>query len=460
MTTARVRGSIRRRLFLQLAAIAALLSVVLFLVMRALAASAVEATQDGILAASATSIADALRSEDGAITLDMPYSALSMLGTINEDRVFYRVVVDGETLTGYEDLPPPREEPTIARNTFSTFDYRGDEVRMVTVARVVSAGGSPSTVRISVAQTRLGLAAISRRISGIATAAGLGFFTVATALSLWAASTALRPLERLTASVTRRGPGDLRPLETEAPAELAPFVDALNNFISRLRASLQRSEDLIAEAAHRVRTPLATVRAKAEVTHRKLQKPEHRQTIREMIRAIDESSRSAGQLLDHAMVSFRTDNLSEDDVDLAEIVNDTCARLDPAAGLKDVTIRCRTPGAAPAFKGDWLLLQSALQNVLDNAIKYSPEDSVIDVQLAVDHDIRLSVTDRGRGFGGADVEGLKHRFARGRNVDDIVGSGLGLTIADEVARAHGGRLDIAAHREGEGACVSLVFPRS
>ncbi|MFN3147317.1 MAG: sensor histidine kinase N-terminal domain-containing protein [Paracoccaceae bacterium] len=460
MTAQRASGSIRRRLFLQLALIAALLSVGLFLVTRSLAASAVEAMQDGILAASATSIADALRSEDGAITLDLPYSALSMLGTINQDRVFYRVVVDGETLTGYEDLPPPDETPTISRNSFSTFAYRDDEVRMVSVARVVSTGGVPSTVQISVAQTRLGLSAISQRISGVATAAGLGFFLVATALSLWAARSALRPLERMTEAVTRRGPGDLRPLQAETPAELVPFVDALNSFISRLGASLQRSEDLIAEAAHRVRTPLATVRAKAEVTHRKLQEPEHRQTMREMIRAIDESSRSAGQLLDHAMVSFRTDSLSEDTVDLAEIVQETCARLEPAAGLKDVEIRCQTPADAPTVRGDWLLLQSAIRNIVDNAVKYSPDDSVVDVRLEVGADIRISVTDLGRGFGGADLEALKARFARGGNVSDIVGSGLGLTIADEVARAHGARLELEPNKNGEGACVSIVFPLS
>ena len=209
-----------------------------------------------------------------------------------------------------------------------------------------------------------------------------------------------------------------------------------------------------------MRTPLATVRAKAEVTHRKLQKPEHRQTMREMIRAIDESSRSAGQLLDHAMVTFRTDSLCEEVVDLGEILRETCARLEPAAGLKDVTIDCHTPADVPAFQGDWLLLQSAIQNILDNAVKYSPDDSVVEVRLTAGDEIRLSVTDRGRGFGGADIEGLKRRFARGANVDDIVGSGLGLTIADEVARAHGGRLEIAANQNGEGACVSLVFPRS
>jgi two-component system sensor histidine kinase TctE len=454
-----VTRSIRTRLFLQLAAISALLSVALFLVVRGLAETAAEATQDGILAASATSIADALRSEDGEITLDLPYSALSMLGTTNDDRVFYKVEVNDETLTGYDDLPPPSQSPTISENTFATFYYRGDEVRMVSASRTVSAGGVPSNVLISVAQTRLGLAAISQRISAIATGIGLVFFLVATALSLLAARSALRPLKEMTAAITRRGPADLRPLAIDPPTELEPFVSALNTFIARLRASLLRSEDLIAEAAHRVRTPLATVRAKAEVTHRKLQKPEHKQTMREMIRAIDESSRSAGQLLDHAMVTFRTDSLSTETFDMAELVRETAERLEPAADLKDVTIRCTTPDTTPAFTGDRILLQSAIQNILDNAIKYSPDDSAIDVDLSVAETMCLSFTDRGRGFGEADTDSLKTRFSRGANVDDIVGSGLGLTIADEVARAHGGQLNITRNEGSEGACVSLIFPR-
>jgi two-component system sensor histidine kinase TctE len=454
-----VTRSIRTRLFLQLAAISALLSVALFLVVRGLAETAAEATQDGILAASATSIADALRSEDGEITLDLPYSALSMLGTTNDDRVFYKVEVNDETLTGYDDLPPPSQSPTISENTFATFYYRGDEVRMVSASRTVSAGGVPSNVLISVAQTRLGLAAISQRISAIATGIGLVFFLVATALSLLAARSALRPLKEMTAAITRRGPADLRPLAIDPPTELEPFVSALNTFIARLRASLLRSEDLIAEAAHRVRTPLATVRAKAEVTHRKLQKPEHKQTMREMIRAIAESSRSAGQLLDHAMVTFRTDSLSTETFDMAELVRETAERLEPAADLKDVTIRCTTPDTTPAFTGDRILLQSAIQNILDNAIKYSPDDSAIDVDLSVAETMCLSFTDRGRGFGEADTDSLKTRFSRGANVDDIVGSGLGLTIADEVARAHGGQLNITRNEGSQGACVSLIFPR-
>ena len=457
MTVRSQQGSIRRRLFIQLAAIAALLSILLFLVVRGLAGSAAEATQDGILAASATSIADALRAEGGSVTLDLPYSALSMLGSVNQDRVFYSVVAEGETLTGYSDLPEPRPLPTLSSNTFQTFDYRGEEVRMVSVTRSVSTGVEPVYVLISVAQTREGLAAVTQRITTFATAAGVGFFLVATALSLWAAQTALAPVNAMASAVTRRGPADLRPLTTEAPTELQPVVEALNSFIARLRASLQRSEDLIVEAAHRVRTPLATVRAKAEVTHRKLQKPEHRQTMREMIRAIDESSRSAGQLLDHAMVTFRRDHLEPENLELSEILRETISRLEPTAELKDVGIECNYPAAPVPFRGDWLLLQSAMVNILDNAIKYSPEDSSVHVELTNGESIRISVTDQGRGFGETDLNSLKSRFTRGSNVSDIVGSGLGLTIADDVARAHGGYLEITSNQKGQGACVSLVF---
>ena len=337
--------SIRKRLFYQLAAVAAVLSLAFVLVVRGVASQAAEGTQDDILAASATAIADSLTSEDGEVTLELPYSALSMLGTINEDRVFYRVMVQGETLTGYTDLPVTRSPRRLDTPTFSTEMYRGDEVRVASVLRRVANTATGSEVVVSVAQTRSGLAAISRSITITATGVGLLFFLLATTLSLLAANSALRPLRRMTGAVTRRGPSDLRPVTAEAPKELVPLVDALNSFMGRLRASLSRTEDLISEAAHRVRTPLATVRAQAEVTHRKLNKPEHKKAIRDMIRAIDESSRSAGQILDHAMVTFRADSLALDPLDLIALINETCDRLAPPADLKDIALLRELPDA-------------------------------------------------------------------------------------------------------------------
>lgn len=458
MTGHAPQSSIRRRLVIQLAVVAAILSLAFFLIVRVIAERAAEDTQDDILAASATAIADALYADRGQVGLDLPYSAISMLGTISQDRVFYRVAVAGQTLTGYEDLQGPDARNIGTDAVFATFSYRGENVRAATVLRPVSLGNQPVAVTVTVAQTQRGLAAISSRITVISTAIAVGFFFLATALSLLTAQSALAPLDRMTQAVARRGPNDLRPVDTDAPTELVPLVEALNKFISRLGTSLSRSEDLIAEAAHRVRTPLATVRAQAEITHHRLKKPEHRQAIREMIRAIDESSRSAGQLLDHAMVTFRADSLEGKELDLAELARETCDRLAPTADLKDIEIARDIPQEPLIFRGDRILLQSALRNILDNAIKYSLPDSQITVTALQNKEFCLSVLDQGRGFGDTDIANLKGRFSRGSNVADIVGSGLGLTIADEVARSHGGRLEISRNMKGPGACVSLVLP--
>lgn len=452
-------GSLRQRLIFQLLTIAALLSIVLYVSVRLLAQQAAEQTQDNILLASATAIAEAARAERDEVVLDIPYSALSMLGAINQERVFYRVMADGVTITGYNDLPPPAVAPGLGQASFATRDYRGDEVRVAAVLRRITAVDETIELTVLVAQTRVGLAEISLRISIAAAAVGIGFFILSGALSWLATQSALRPLDLLAQSVSRRGAHDLRPVRSQAPTELVPLLVSLNSFMDRLRSSLSRTEEFIAEAAHRVRTPLATVRAQAEIALRSVEKPNNRKTMREVIRAVDESSRSAGQLLDHAMVTFRSDNIAKSELDLADLTKDVIRGIGPTADLKDILIRLTDQRVDGTVVGDAILIQSALRNLLDNAVKYSREDSTIDVGIRRrGAEVRIDVRDRGRGFGGTDVDALKRRFGRGGNVDDVVGSGLGLTIADEVARAHGGRLELAANEEGEGTCASLVLP--
>lgn len=426
------------------------MSLAFFFAVRGVAEQAAVRAQDEVLAASATSIADALYTEGGQVRLELPYSALSMLGSISEDRVFYRIILGDDTLTGYADLPSaaPARDPV-----FSTFAYRGDELRAVTIARELSAG----QVQIVVAQTRLGLAAVSSQITTTATLIGVAFFAVAITLSLWAAQIAIAPLDRLAGSIARRGPNDLRPMRTETPQELVPLVDGLNGFMNRLRSALTRSEDLITEAAHRVRTPLATVRTQAEVIHRNMERPANRKALREMIRAVDESSRSAGQLLDHAMVTFRSDQINPTEVDLVALLKDTAHRLGPTAELKDIEILLSLPDQADVA-GDPILLQNAVRNILDNAIKYSPAETQVDIRLSPGDMHRIDICDQGRGFIANDLPDLTKRFSRGTNVGDVVGSGLGLTIADDVGRAHGGRIEIAKNTGGSGACVSLILP--
>ncbi len=453
-------GSIKRRLVVQLGLVTALLSIAFFLAVRVVAEKAATDTQDNILAASATSIVEAVYSDSGEVRLELPYSAITMLSTVSEDRVFYRVLVDGETITGYDDLPLPEGRATGIGPVFDTYPFRGEALRTVQVARTLSVQDQPRQVNVVVGQTRLGLGAISSRITTNAVAIGTAFFLVATALSFLAAQNAIAPLDRLAQVVARRGPNDLRPVTAAAPVELVPLVGGLNSFMERLRQALTRSEDLITEAAHRVRTPLATVRTQAEVIHRQTDHPASKKALREMIRAVDESSRSAGQLLDHAMVTFRSDQLETQEINAADLLRDVVDRLQPTAELKDIHLALELDDDPVTVRGDIILLQNAVRNLVDNAIKYSPADTDILIKLSGEGACQMAFIDQGRGFGEADLTQLTSRFSRGKNVDDVVGSGLGLTIADDVARAHGGALDICSNQEGPGACVTLVLPLS
>jgi len=452
------RQSIRRRLTLLLAAVVALLSVLSWAMVTALAREAAQRTQDNVLAASITTIAETLRSEQGEIRLELPYAAFAMLGAISEDRVFYRVTANDVILTGYADLPIS-EAGRRGQVMFDTKDYRGAAIRMASTTRVVSAGDGPKLVVVTVAQTRDGAEAIATDLSQSAAILSVAFFAVAVALSAVVAATSLRPLNEIAAAVSRRGPSDLRPLQRPAPAELAPLMVALNRLMDRLRNSIKRSEDFIAEAAHRIRTPLATVRAQAEIALRMAQGNTEKERLRRIIRAVDESSRSAGQLLDHATVAFRTESLTRDRLDMAELAANTVASIEPTASMRDIRLHL---DAMPApVDGDAILLESAIRNVLDNAIKYSPEDTTVTLRVIRSPlDARLVVCDEGPGLGEEPFDSLTERFRRGANTDGIVGSGLGLTIVAEVLTAHGGRLELASSSSNErgGACVTLVLP--
>ncbi len=446
---------IARKLTLFLAAIVALLALVSWGMVTSFAREAAGRTQDNILAASATSIAETLRSEGGQVRLELPYAAFSMLGAISEDRVFYRVAAGDDVLTGYADLEGPDVTP--GEPSFATLPYRDMNVRAVSVMRVILADGEAVPITVTLAQTRGGVQGIAAGLSRQAAYLSVAVFLLAVGLSAFAVRSSLRPLNTMAQHVSTRGPSDLRPLRRRGPPELMPLVRALNRLMDRLGGSIKRSEDFIAEAAHRVRTPLAIVRTQAEIALHSVEEEAQKQTLRRVIRAVDDSSRSASQLLDHAMVSFRADDLARERVDLPALAEGVADALRPTAEMKDIDIALAISPAE--VEGDAILIQNALRNVLDNAIKYSPAETIVRVSVGNGGgEARIAVSDEGPGFGEEPAAHLTERFKRGDKVEGVVGSGLGLTIAEEALSAHGGRLELGRNLEGGGACVSLILP--
>jgi len=449
-----VSGSLRNRLALILTGGAALLAVVLFVAVRVLATQVAQQGQDNILNASMSSVLNTAVIREGRVTLDFPYASLSMLNTAADDRVYYAILEGDTLLSGYDWLVQP-SDTSIENTVFTNTDFKGSPLRVATGMRVLIGSDGPRNVSVSIAQTQDALANTLNAISSNVAVLGVVFFAMSSALAIWAASTTSAQMRRLTTSVTRRGPQDLSPVTKPVPSEMAPLVVSLNTFMSRLDHTLTRSEDFIAEAAHRIRTPLATVRSYAEATLQRVEREENRKSLQAMVRAIDESSRAAGQLLDHAMVTFRAENLELAQVDLADLLRDLVQSMSPVAEMKDISITMESEGPA-TLQGDAILLQNALRNLIDNALKYAPAETSVTVRVTTAPRLTVSIIDEGQGFAADEIQTLSGRFVRGKDMGDKVGSGLGLTIAHEVAIAHGGEMILSNTSEG-GACVTLYF---
>ncbi|MEM6988546.1 MAG: HAMP domain-containing sensor histidine kinase, partial [Pseudomonadota bacterium] len=254
---------------------------------------------------------------------------------------------------------------------------------------------------------------------------------------------------------------DTNSLDPNVPYEIAPVVGSLNGFLQRLRANLTNTETLIADAAHRVRTPLTAVKAQAQLALQHAEDQGQRERLRNLLRAVDQTARSTNQILDHAMVTFRSDTVSDDDqrerTDMVSLIQNTINELHYAADQRDVQL-CFSPPPPSHLDVDPILATEALRNIIDNAIKYSPPESQVDIHMSRHADkLDISVADRGCGIEGTDVERVRDRFVRGSNAGNVVGSGLGLTIVQQVMRAHGGALSIAP-RAGGGTLVTIQFP--
>ena len=448
-----LQSSIRRRLVFLLLMGSATLAFLLYFVVQSVARQAAQESQDNILAASAVSILDGVKLVDGQTDVDMPYSSLSMLDSVTDERVFYAIYLDANLLTGYPELIKLQTNTAMVP-VFSFGTLFDVDVRIVTVKRQIG----KNEVFVSVAQTLNGQIKVLRNISSIALGVGFGFFILSAILAFLIAESTIKPLNRLTLSVSRRGPDELRPVSAPVPSEMVPLVNSLNNFMTRLKLSLQRSEEFIAEAAHRVRTPLAIVRTRTEILLREAKTKKSKAELLEVLNAIDDSSRTAGQLLDHAMVSFRLDNLSEDEIEVQFLIKDVIDRISPLYDLKGIQIKNNSIQNCRVI-GDSILLQNALHNVLDNALKYCSENDTVTVTVKnISQNCIIEILDSGEGFPENSAL-LTDRFTRGENTKGIVGSGLGLTIAKDVVEAHGGNITISNTEEG-GACVTFTLPCS
>ena len=260
---------------------------------------------------------------------------------------------------------------------------------------------------------------------------------------------ALRPWRRAAEEIAARGPHDMSPIAPLPQREAMAVIDSVNALLRRVADSASRERRFIADAAHELRTPLAALRVNVEALQRQGAAPAQGELLAGIVRASERATRLVGQLL----LLMRSDAAGAEaarPIALDVLVQDRLAALSRLADVRGVELALEAEGGA-VVRGQEGALVSLVDNVIDNAIKYSPPGGTVSVTLArADGVVRLCVSDSGPGVPEALRERVFERFFRAP--DQVQqGSGLGLAIARAVVDGHGG--DIAIRAAPDGGCL-------
>lgn len=268
----------------------------------------------------------------------------------------------------------------------------------------------------------------------------------------------LAPVSDITRELALRGPDHLAGLPAgTVPVEIAPLVDTLNTLLSKVRSTLEAERGFTADAAHELRTPLAALTTQLQVAQRARDPAEREHALDQMKEGLTRTTRLVEQMLQLARLDPESNFPDTGLLDLTEVAREVCADLGPAAIAKDLDLNLEAgDGTRVSGHADWLGI--LVRNLLDNAIRYTPEGGRVTVSIRSAPDgTQLEVADSGPGIPPAQREAALRRFHR---LDDTGqrGHGLGLSIVARIAELHRARLDLDRSDALHGLLVRVSFP--
>ncbi|NLQ16926.1 sensor histidine kinase [Marinomonas sp. M1K-6] len=384
-------------------------------------------------------------------SIDIPWSAFATLAQAQEDRVFYKVEsVKQGFITGYQDLGTPTGPSVLDEIQFYDQEYSGEMVRFAWIERYLTDPETADTVRIVLGQTRLSREEMSTAITQRAVEVVVFIALVAIALIAIGSHLVLRPLHRIEWALEERVMGDLTPLDINTPKETHHLKVAINHFMARLQTNLEQLENYTADAAHQLRTPLASLRALAENARDNIStagtSPHAQyQALENIVKQCDALSQTVTLLLNQAVVSHRLQTHRLEPINLLEPIRASCRAQAVTALHQGVQLSLDCGLTTACILGDGFAIQQMMQNLIENAVRYSAVGAnnateVIVQVRAFEHFYRVEVIDYGGGIPDVEKERVFERFYRGRY--DIAGSGVGLAMVKDIVDHHGAKIEI------------------
>jgi heavy metal sensor kinase len=287
----------------------------------------------------------------------------------------------------------------------------------------------------------------------ILVAAGIGWFMARRAVS---------GVEAVTRTARNISAGSLQERVPVKPTgdEIDQLATTFNQMLDRIQTLLTEIKEMNDNIAHDLRSPVARIRGLAELTltsGKSLGDYESMaaSTIEECDRLLD----MIKTMLAISKMEAGVEKLSTDEIDISALVHKACELFKPIADDKKVALKCRTPDKV-LLRGDVRMLQRMLANIVDNAVKYTPPGGTVEVSLSKSdkHDVTISIRDTGIGISATDLPHIFERFYRCDRSRSEPGTGLGLSLARAIARAHGGDITVMSAVD-RGSSFTITLPK-
>ncbi|MDP3668948.1 MAG: sensor histidine kinase N-terminal domain-containing protein [Telluria sp.] len=457
-----LRNQLLRWLLIPLVLLAALNAVSMY----DNALDAADLAYDRSLLASTRALAERVSIKDGKVVADVPYVALDSFETDTLGRIYYKVSgIDGETVSGFDDLPAvpanvPRSEAYPALVRFYHANYNGEPVRIAALLQPVYDDSMRGIALIQVGETLDARRGLSRQIL-LDTLLRQAVMVLAVASLVWfAVRLVLRPLMRLKNEVETRALSDLSDVDPAmVHKEVRPLVAAMNSTMSRMQNLIASQRRFIADASHQLRTPLTVLKTQAELALRENDPAAMREIVESIAGTTDATVRLANRLLTLARVEHGGEAAAMAPVALPAIVRQVALELALPAVQKNIDLSLEASDQACVI-GHALLLHELVSNLLDNAIRYTPEGGNIVLRVCGDEaGVLLQIEDSGNGIAEAEREKVFTPFYRAAATLECNpgGTGLGLAIVRDIAALHRASIALADGASGKGLKVSITF---
>jgi two-component system, OmpR family, sensor histidine kinase TctE len=414
----------------------------------------VRSIYDGELGEIARELVLHVRADGPGTAFDLSRDAERTLLLDEYDQVYYAVRgTGGQVIAGRADLP--YFPPSAGALGFADASYAGAPVRIAVLARTVGA----RQVLIEVAETTVKRTRLAEKLLLGVALPQVGLIVLA-ALLLWlGVARGLAPLEQLRRAVAARSHLDMSAIDPQGiPGEVHPLIVAINDLMRRLAGVLDFQARFIADTAHQLRTPVAGLKAHIEVALREKTLAQTRTTLAHLYTSAERLSRLVAQLLSLARNephSARTENFAP--LDFNKLTFDVTAEWVAHAYKKSIDLGFDGAGREVRVRGDATRLTELINNLVDNAIRYTPPGGRVTVHVRAEPRPQLAVSDDGPRIPVEERSRVFERFHRllGTHAE---GSGLGLAIVRDIASLHEAQIDLVDDSDGVGNTFIVSFP--